>query len=587
MRKTICILLCLALMLGILGACGSTAASSAASADTEQASASAAESAATENGQPETAAEPADVSESSAAEPEDSAEPEEASGEIESMNTYHELPLTDEDVTFTMFEGMNPNLMSFIDTYSETAIFKWLEETTGVHVEVPQVHPATQDEQFALMVASGDFTDFVSNMTLYTGGFEGALADEVIFDLREFEDKMPLFFHAIDMYEDSARDCRLDNGAVVNTVMMYYGDYDKYMVGPMIRTDWLNELGMDLPRTYDEYYDVLTAFKNNYDAVAWFSGSGSPFLANGYNIRAGYSWGWVTGLDCFYQVDGKIQCGFLEDSFRDYLAMMQKWYSEGLIYQDFFTTNNSYVHNMNDSFTDAVNGKYGIFMEEASVMITYRDYDLEIGGTYIPVKEVGDQSHVASGNSRVNLAKYTISTNCSDPELAAEWLDMWYSKEATVVVNWGTEGETFEYDENGNPHFTDFITNNPDGMTQSTARDIYTSPTGGFLDDNRRYTSLFGDAEYEAMDLWNEGMDDAYDLSTFMTMTTQESSEYNGLAGDMTTLVSTELAKFITGEKNTDSDLDAFVQTLKDMGIERCIEIEQAAYDRYISREIN
>ena len=168
--------------------------------------------------------------------------------EVESYSVYHELPF-DTDVTFTMFEGMNPNLMAYIDSYEDAGMFRWMEETTGIHVEIPAVHPASQNEQFSLMMASGDWADFMGNMTLYTGGLEGALEEEIIYDLREFEDQMPLYFRAMDMYEDSARDCRLDSGAVAMTYMIYTGDYDVYTSGPMIRTDWLEELGLSVPHT--------------------------------------------------------------------------------------------------------------------------------------------------------------------------------------------------------------------------------------------------------------------------------------------------------------------------------------------------
>ena len=588
MYKAISILLCLALMLGILGACGSTAAPSTASGEASQASVSAAEPASSENGQTDDNAEPADELENSAA---DLGEAEEASEfeeehaiEPESMNTYHTLPLADGDVTFTMFDGMNPLLMTYIDSYEDAGIFKWLQETTGIHVEIPAVHPASQNEQFSLMVASGDYSDFMGNMSLYTGGLEGAMSDEVIYDLNEFKDQMPLFFAAIDSYEDSARDCRLDNGAIAMTYMVYTGDYAVYDTGLLLRTDWLNEMGMDLPHTYDEYYDVLTAFHNEHGATAWFSGSGSPFLAHGYNIRAGYSFGWMSGLDCFYIEDGQVQCGFLTDAFQDYIAMMQKWYSEDLLYKDFYNNNTGNASGNSDSLAGVVSGQYSLFEDGATNYSIYKDYDIEIGATYYPVLNEGDKIHVRGGTTRVSQSKYAVSTSCENPELACEWLDIWYSKEAAVAANWGVEGETFEYDENGNPYFTDMITNNPDGMSMSIAVDVYTAPTGCYLVDYRKYSVLWSEDEFEALEIWATDVDGENTLSSFATMTTEETDEYTALAGDLTTYVSTELTKFITGEKNLDSDMDDFIQTLKDMGIERCVELKQASYDRYIVR---
>ena len=573
MRKTLCILLCLALMLGILGACGSTAASTAASAESASAEA------AGQEGTPADDGEPAD--ETSYVEP----TAEEVAEEVESYSVYHELPFADADtVDFSMFEGMNPNLMAYIDSYEDAGIFKWLEETTGIHVSIPAVHPASQNEQFALMMASGDWADFMGNMTLYQGGLDGALDEDIIYDLNEFEEQMPLYFKAMNLYEDAARDCRMDSGAIAMTYMIYTGDYDKYTSGPMIRTDWLDELGLELPHTYDEYYEVLTAFKNEKNAVAWFSGSGSPFLCQGYNIAAGYGFGWVSSLDCWYQIDGQVQCGFLSDSFKDYLTMMQKWYTEGLIYEDFFTNGTNYASGSSDAFADVTNGKIGVWTEEAKAISTYADYDIGVGATYYPILGDGEIDHMNRGATRVNQSKYAIATNCENPQLAAEWLDVWYSSEATVAANWGTEGESFEYDADGNPVYTDLITNNPDGISMSLAKDLYTAPTGGYLIDARKETCLWGDLEFACEDIWGTDIDGEYNMSSFMTMTADESAEYSALAGDLITYVSTELAKFITGEKNLEGDLDTFIQTIKDMGIQDCIDIQQATYDRYLAR---
>ena len=38
------------------------------------------------------------------------------------------------------------------------------------------------------------------------------------------------------------------------------------------------------------------------------------------------------------------------------------------------------------------------------------------------------------------------------------------------------------------------------------------------------------------------------------------------------------------GELNFEDDWDDFVQELKDMGLERCVELKQAALDRYYER---
>lgn len=42
--------------------------------------------------------------------------------------------------------------------------------------------------------------------------------------------------------------------------------------------------------------------------------------------------------------------------------------------------------------------------------------------------------------------------------------------------------------------------------------------------------------------------------------------------------------RFITGEADLDDEWDAYVSSIENMGIEDCVALVQAAYDRYLSR---
>ena len=161
---------------------------------------------------------------------------------------------------------------------------------------------------------------------------------------------------------------------------------------------------------------------------------------------------------------------------------------------------------------------------------------------------------------------------------------MWYSPEAEVVANWGLEGEGFEYDENGEPHYTELVTNNPDGLAMNFARELYAAPTGGYMYNMQTVYSLWNDAQIAAAELWCTNISGENQLPTYMSMTTEESEQFSAISGDLITYVSETLSKLMLGELNLEGDLDTFIQTTKDMGMEDLMEIQQAAYDRYLER---
>lgn len=62
------------------------------------------------------------------------------------------------------------------------------------------------------------------------------------------------------------------------------------------------------------------------------------------------------------------------------------------------------------------------------------------------------------------------------------------------------------------------------------------------------------------------------------------SSEYNAIMIDIATTVSEYIARFVTGEYNMEGDWDVFIGRLEGIGIDRCTELKQVAYDRYITQ---
>ena len=175
----------------------------------------------------------------------------------------------------------------------------------------------------------------------------------------------------------------------------------------------------------------------------------------------------------------------------------------------------------------------------------------------------------------------SISDCCEDVDLACAWLDFWYTKEGSVLANYGQEGVSFNYDADGNPEFTDLVLHNEEFPMISFATTYYTLACVPTLQDYDRIFSAYSQANLDAMDLWTETSDDLYTIPAQVELSYDESNEYGDLWSDISTYASTEVFKFVMGEYNFDSDWDAFIEKIESMGIQDCIDIYQDAYDRY------
>ena len=111
-----------------------------------------------------------------------------------------------------------------------------------------------------------------------------------------------------------------------------------------IRMDWLEKLGLQPPTTMDELYEVATAFKKAE------LGQGAPGTTLGLAAQQdlGYSWyasfdpiwGAMAGTIPGYWTDdgtGKLANGSVDPKMKEALALLAKWYKEGLIPADFST----------------------------------------------------------------------------------------------------------------------------------------------------------------------------------------------------------------------------------------------------------
>ena len=90
------------------------------------------------------------------------------------------------------------------------------------------------------------------------------------------------------------------------------------------------------------------------------------------------------------------------------------------------------------------------------------------------------------------------------------------------------------------------------------------------------------EVQQEGYQLWSTYEPSRW-ISNRITPTAEEGTEFSSTYTDIETYVQECNVKFIMGQMSLD-DYDSYRETLKGMGIERCIELRQAALDRYYAR---
>ena len=522
-----------------------------------------------------------ETSTSSAAEDSSAAEEGETGDDGETAETGEfQLPIVDEPTTLSYFVADDSNAAIMTTDWNDNEFYQEMERRTGVHLEFEMVSSADYQTNFNLMIASGNLADMIYvGASYYAEGVDAAIDDGYFLDLTDLVDEyMPNYekVRTSDVqYEllsttDSGR-----LGAVYELRQSKQGPW----LGLWIRQDWLDDLNLETPVTFDDYHEVLTAFKNEKGATAPlilnFSGSDGEFgtMSGGLNVLN--SW----------QLDetGKVNFGPYMDAWKEYVTIMHQWYTEGLIDPDFMATDERTA-----DMAKVVTGASGLFAALYTMPSVYEaaseDPNMNLAPVNPPVMNEGDEGHIRLRDSYTS-GNTAISADSENWEVALRWLDYLYTDEGALLANYGVEGDTFEFDENGKPVFTDKILNNENGWTMTQTVASYLCPSAGIANWSDWTRELAGVPEKDqaCYDVWSEA-DDTWRLPSSVTLTQDESTERAALYADISTIVKEQTAQFISGALDIESNWDAYISSLEASGMERAIEITQAAYDRYLAR---
>ncbi len=581
-RNVLILLLCLAMMLSIFAGCGgkeTSVDSAEPSAAAQPEETAAPEEPAQEETQP--AEEVAEEVSEDAVEPEP-AQPEQMTFDL-SEQPVVSLPIENDGHEYTIWiGGLNRDapIEEWDDNY---AVKEWISRT-GVNMSFDEIAPPTMTEKFNLMIASQEYPDVLSEATaLYSGGGAAMVEEDILIDLAPYlEEYAPSYSWLRAADPDFAADTVNDNG----TITEFYG-YAYNILGAtsgmLVRGDWLDAIGMDVPTTYDEFHDMLAGIKSaglcdSPLAVMYTGIAGGSFLEGGYGVP-----NMGDGIKAWGVMSGELTYIPTSNEFKEYLTMLRDWYAEGLVYPDL-------LQNSMHQSSDVLGGKYGVFFDVGEFISNYEDQAPNDDFSLIPVPhtlKTADSPKVESGD--VPRAKqgsaWSVSTQCPDPEVIISAIDYLFSVEGGYLGSYGVEGVTWEYNDEGKPTYTEFAINNPDGWTYTTVTQVYCISIPGILGDQGKYTQTYTQVQIDAASIWLENVvESENDNRGLWVMTVDENTEFANLTADITTFVSESVAQMFTGEVNLEENWDQYCATIESMNIDRCTELVAAARDRYNAR---
>lgn len=354
-----------------------------------------------------------------------------------------------------------------------------------------------------------------------------------------------------------------------------------------IRKDWLDKLGMEVPTTMDEFYNMLVAFQEND-----MNGNGVkdevvdlPMNFTGNALAAWFG----VGTNMFQLLgtnDGdEMICPWYQTAeMQEFIKFMQKLYAANLLEVDL--SENAVIENR-----ASVIVSYGTEM--------YTNPTVNVGDApaceYMPIDAIvgieGVPSYQTCDPAVMTYSRFAFTKACEDLEAAAILLDFLHSYEYMMLFEFGVEGEAYEMID-GVPTFKE-------GVGQAYAEQMAAAGiTNGIWmhwnafprmypgqdlaitekaasDYKYAFAERFNDYEYKML----LGSPENY----FCAMATEEESEtISELKTDLTTASDELFVQLVTGVKSLE-DWDAHIQELKDLGLDEYLEVMLGRYERYLN----
>ena len=504
------------------------------------------------------------------------------------------------DKTITWYAQDSHNIHSDFADWKDSPFHVNLSKQLGVNVE--WVLPTTgADGATFTNTLMADPSTLPNIMEVYfMNNAQQYLDDEVIWDLTPYiQEYAPAYYAFLQSNPAYDKAMKTDDGR-------YYafgffredGGWNDSYQGPVVRKDWLEECGLEVPKTISEFENVIRVFKEKYNAVFsvafnprfWQMGLSGAFGAYG-NVNSGY----------MFTVDnGTVRLAQTTDEYRAWLSWFSGLYKEGLIDTDLQTVDDTTVK------TKVLTGGCGISITSMGQLNNWnKEMDANGNGTPwigIPYPTADDGSlYSIFGGSGIGAITGVI-TKTADEEtmkLCLQMLDYAYTKEGFLYWNYGVEGESWEMDETtGLPKWTALVAD--DTSTDPMTKYNGSTWSGSCIQATNLLYLKNSQTAIEANDAWfylgqgreNADMEEVQRVTsshkwpTGVTFTTEEADQLDLYTANLSTYVTEKCTSFLVGnaDVNDDAAWNEYISGLENYNLSKVLEIYQNCYTRYLAR---
>ncbi len=531
-------------------------------------------------------------------------------GDVE-LAPLGEFPIViGEPVTLSVFT--TPHLDNNTEFSSDVNAFTaWFEEKLNVKFDWTIASKADKEAKQNIMFNSDDYQDIIfdtewDGATQYAYGEQGYLIP--LNDYMENESYYYDIFIEAGYEEGSIDDAQMSSlvmpdGNIYSAPKFSQAFHSLYASRMYIYQPWLDAVGMDMPTTTDEYYEVLKAF-----ATQDPNGNGEAdeiplagAVVQGWNtdpiefIMNSFQYHQIDDASRTFIEDGQVVLNYMTDEFKAGLEYMAMLAEEGLYLKETYTQDNNALKSLATQEVQLVGsvpaGSWGVF----SVASSGNEGDWL---NYVPMAPLEGPEGVqyAKYYAPNPLAQAHITDACEYPLTAWRVIDAMYDKEVSLNALNGLQSEGYwDYAEEGQvgldgspaTHYTTFTESDADNSATNFAWSQI-SPAQTFPGYHTGQ-AVKGDPEmdlegklYKAGELYAPYQPEDGVVMPKLIFNIDDSKLVIDYQTSINDYVDSAIATFVR-DGGVEEGWDAYIATLESMGANELQSLYQKAYEERLA----
>lgn len=477
--------------------------------------------------------------------------------------------------------------------FLKSGVMAEMEKQAGVNIEWQVYYAGDWSEQKSLLLASGDLPDaFFGSIALTASDI--AQNKSYFVDLTDLvPENMPNLSKILEEDGEMKAICTDREGKIMSLPKKLPLRPEVCGNVAYINQEWLDNLNLETPTTYEELADVLKAFAaedadgdgDPTNEIPFSGNAGTTVLSNDMrNILSPF--GTMVSRDNNYMgVNKNGEAVFMpvQENYKEAVKWMRDLWEAGAIDPEYFTQDSSMFTSKKQAeggsqvgliFGWTADAEAGLNVGQFSLLEAVEGYD---GTHYV---------ENAANYLDISDRELVITTACSDPAKLLQWADLMYDDLVSVETFYGSIPDQLA--DNGDGTYTVLVPEDGSSLDTSAWSNSFRDHGPKYMHEEFAENVILPEDQGDGVKLGEDEVNAKYvtdDKNVGLPMlqyTDDELNRISAISTDIYSYVEAQYAHWVT-EGGIEDEWDAYIEQLNAMGLEELVSIQVTAYEAYLA----